>query len=50
MDVRPFRIDIPDQQLDDLRSRLRRARWPTPVAGTPWDDGTDLELMRRLAS
>ena len=49
MDIRPFRIDIPDHQLDDLRSRLRAARWSTPVAGAPWDDGTDLDLMQRLA-
>jgi hypothetical protein len=25
---REFRIDVPDAQLEDLRARLRNARWP----------------------
>ena len=28
-DVQPFRIDIPDKQLDDLRQRVAETRWPT---------------------
>jgi epoxide hydrolase len=35
----PFRIDIPQAELDDLRQRLADARWPHPVAGR--DDRTD---------
>ena len=27
-DVTPFRIDIPEADLEDLRHRLRRTRWP----------------------
>ena len=26
--VLPFRIDIPQDDLDDLRDRLARTRWP----------------------
>ena len=26
--VIPFRIDVPETELDDLRDRLRRTRWP----------------------
>ncbi|HEX6445006.1 MAG TPA: epoxide hydrolase [Streptosporangiales bacterium] len=26
--VHPFRIDVPDEQIDDLRDRLARTRWP----------------------
>jgi hypothetical protein len=29
-DIRPFRIDISEADLDDLRDRLRRTRWPEP--------------------
>ena len=29
----PFRIDIPQADLDDLRARLERARWPGSAAG-----------------
>jgi epoxide hydrolase len=35
----PFRIDIPQADLDDLHDRLRRTRWPYPVPGR--DDRTD---------
>ncbi|WP_341684558.1 alpha/beta fold hydrolase [Nocardia farcinica] len=35
----PFRIDIPQADLDDLRNRLAHTRWPSPVPGR--DDRTD---------
>ena len=28
--IRPFRIEVPDAELDDLRHRLATARWPEP--------------------
>lgn len=31
--VRPFTIDIPQADLDDLRTRLDRARWPDDLGG-----------------
>jgi epoxide hydrolase len=38
-DLIPFRIDIPQADLDDLHDRLARTRWPHPVPGR--DDRTD---------
>ncbi len=35
----PFRIDIPQADVDELRDRLARTRWPLPVPGR--DDRTD---------
>lgn len=32
-DIRPFRIDIPQEQLDDLRARLANTRWPDELPG-----------------
>ena len=26
--IRPFRVDIPDQALDDLRRRIAATNWP----------------------
>ena len=49
MDTTPFRIDVPQATLDDLRSRLERTRWPDTPADLGWAAGTDLGLMRRLA-
>ena len=32
-DIRPYRIDIAQEDLDDLRDRLARTRWPDEVTG-----------------
>ena len=29
-DIRPYRIDIDEAELDDLRTRLARTRFPEP--------------------
>ncbi|PJJ70809.1 pimeloyl-ACP methyl ester carboxylesterase [Diaminobutyricimonas aerilata] len=39
-DVRPFRIEIPQADLDDLRERLARTRLPQPAPGDDWTYGT----------
>ncbi len=44
----PFRIDVADSVLDDLRRRLRAARWPEPAPGPSWSQGTDLDYLRAL--
>ena len=51
MAPRPFRIEVPDAVLDDLRERLARTRWPEPLnddAG--WDDGADVAYLRELCA
>lgn len=48
-DIRPFRIDIPQPDLDDLAARLAAARWPGEVAGAGTDYGMPLDVVRRLA-
>jgi microsomal epoxide hydrolase len=47
-DIRPFRVEVPDAVLDDLRDRLARTRWPDQIPGSGWDYGTDLEYLRDL--
>ena len=47
-DIRPFRIDIPDADLDDLRDRLRRTRWPEPEPVGDWSQGMPLAYTREL--
>ena len=47
--VRPFRIDVPQAELDDLRDRLARTRWPDQVPGTGWDYGIPVDYVRDLA-
>ena len=47
--IRPFRIDIPHAELDDLRARLARTRWPDELPGAGWDYGIPLEYVKELA-
>jgi pimeloyl-ACP methyl ester carboxylesterase len=48
-EIRPFRIDIPQADLDDLRDRLGRTRWPSEIPGVGWDRGVPLEYLKELA-
>jgi len=48
--VTPFSIQIDEQILSDLRTRIRNTRWPDPAPGSPWAQGTDLEYLKRLLS
>src|ERR1700761_1931042 len=48
-EVTPFRIDIPQADLDDLRARLARTRWPDEIPGAGWDYGIPLAVARELA-
>ena len=46
--VKPYKIDAPQEILDDLYERLSRTRWPDEVPGTGWSRGTDLSYMKEL--
>lgn len=37
--VTPFRIDVPEVVLDDLRNRLTNTRWPDELPEAEWDYG-----------
>jgi len=47
--IEEFRIDIPRAELDDLRDRLGRTRWPDQLPGAGWDYGIALDDVRELA-
>ncbi|MCJ8012468.1 epoxide hydrolase [Paenibacillus sp. KQZ6P-2] len=46
--IRPFRITIPQSDLDDLQARLTRTRWPDELPGTVGKYGVSLEYMKEL--
>ncbi|MDA3644807.1 epoxide hydrolase [Saccharopolyspora indica] len=48
-DITPFRLDVPQHDLDDLRERLARARWADEVPGLGWSYGPPLGYLRELA-
>lgn len=37
--VRPFTVSIPDSEIDDLKQRLARTRWPDPETVGDWSQG-----------
>jgi pimeloyl-ACP methyl ester carboxylesterase len=49
-EIRPFRIEVPQAALDDLRDRLARTRWPDELPGVGWDYGVPLDYVKRLAA
>jgi len=47
--IRPFRIEIPQADVDYLSDRLASARWPGEVPGTGWERGVPLGYLKELA-
>ncbi|MBB6346173.1 pimeloyl-ACP methyl ester carboxylesterase [Nonomuraea muscovyensis] len=48
-DIHPFRIDIPQADLDDLRARLTGTRWPAQPGVNDWSRGVPTGYLRKLA-
>lgn len=46
IDIRPFRVEIPQADLDDLMERLARTRLPQPAPVDDWDAGTPNSYLR----
>jgi epoxide hydrolase len=46
--VTPYRIAVADSELEDLRDRLRRSRWPDPETVSDWSQGVPLGYLREL--
>ncbi len=62
-EIRPFRVDIPQAELDDLQNRLAHTRWanelpPEPAEGRVqtgpvppgWEYGVPLDYVKRLVA
>jgi pimeloyl-ACP methyl ester carboxylesterase len=47
--LRPFRVDVPDQALDDLRRRIAATRWPSRELVTDRSQGVQLATIQELA-
>lgn len=46
--IRPFTVAIPDSEIDDLKQRLARTRWPNPETVADWSQGVRLEHAQSL--
>lgn len=46
--ISEFRVDVPEEDLDDLRRRLERTRWPTEIPGIGWERGVPVDYLKGL--
>jgi pimeloyl-ACP methyl ester carboxylesterase len=47
--IRPFRVNVPEQDLVDLRRRINATKWPERETVTDATQGVQLSTMRELA-
>src|SRR5262245_26456091 len=48
-DIRSYRVDIPEQQIDDLRRRIAATRWPGKELVEDRSQGVQLATIQELA-
>jgi pimeloyl-ACP methyl ester carboxylesterase len=49
-EIRPFRIETPQSELDDLAARLDQVRWPDELPGAEWSYGVPLRFVKDLVA
>src|ERR671920_2109649 len=49
VEVRPFSIDVPEEDLDDLRRRIAATRWPSKELVEDRSQGVQLATVQELA-
>src|SRR6266700_7932003 len=46
--IRPFKVDVPEEQLSDLRRRIAATRWPEKETVADASQGVQLATMKKL--
>lgn len=50
MRIKPYKISVPQSEVDELHSRLKHARWPHDIKGNDeWTRGVPLGYLKKLA-
>lgn len=49
MQIKPYKINIPQAQLEDLKDRIKNARWPHEIKDSNWNRGVPLPYLKKLA-
>ncbi len=49
-ELTPFHVEFADEDLRDLRERLRRTRWPEAETVGDWSQGVPLDYLRELCA
>ena len=48
--VKPFKLSIPQSDVDDLQNRLKSARLPQMIEGTGWERGVPVVYLKKLVT
>jgi pimeloyl-ACP methyl ester carboxylesterase len=48
-EIRPFKVDVPDEKLAELRRRIEATRWPSKELVADRSQGVQLETLQELA-
>src|SRR6187402_1630364 len=48
--IRPFHVNVPEEELTELRRRIKATRWPERETVTDQSQGVELEVAQRLAA
>jgi pimeloyl-ACP methyl ester carboxylesterase len=48
-EIRPFRVEVPERELEDLRRRIEATRWPTAELVADRSQGVQLAVAQELA-
>ncbi len=46
--ISPFKIKVSDEEIDDLKARLKNARWPEQATLSGWEQGVPLDYAVSL--
>ena len=49
-EIRPFRCEVPDAVIADVKTRLARTRFPDQLPGAGWDYGAELSYVESLCA
>jgi hypothetical protein len=48
-EIRPFRVDVPEEALEDLRRRIAATNWPEKETVEDQSQGVPLAMIQELA-
>jgi hypothetical protein len=48
VEIKPYRISVGDDVIDDLKARLRRTRWPEAELVDDWSQGAPLQWIKDI--
>ena len=42
--IKPFKVDVPEEKLEELKQKLSLTRLPQVIKGSKWSAGTDIDV------